>query len=57
MRKEAASMNVELSASLGTVVATMLLVVVPGVVYAWYVLELWIGDSRSYADAVKSVER
>jgi len=37
-------MNAEVWASIGTVLATLLLVVVPGVVYAWYVLDTWIGD-------------
>ena len=38
-------MNAEVWASIGTVVATLLLVV-PGVAYAWYVLEQWIGGDR-----------
>jgi ABC-type Fe3+ transport system permease subunit len=41
-------MNAEIWASIATVVATVLLVVVPGVVYAWYVLEEWIGREDRY---------
>jgi hypothetical protein len=43
-------MNAEVWASIGTVIATLLLVVVPGVVYAWYVLDLWIGGGDGYPD-------
>lgn len=41
-------MNAEVWASIGTVIATFLFVVVPGVVYAWYVLDSWIGDGDGY---------
>jgi hypothetical protein len=44
-------MNAEVWASVGTVIATLLFVVVPGVVYAWYVLEEWIGDGEGYPEA------
>jgi len=43
-------MNAEIWASIGTVLATLLFVVVPGVVYAWYVLDAWIGDGDGYPD-------
>jgi hypothetical protein len=43
-------MNAEVWASIGTVIATLLFVVVPGVVYAWYVLDGWIGDGDGYPD-------
>jgi ABC-type sulfate transport system permease component len=39
-------MNAEVWASIGTAIVTLLFVVVPGVVYAWYVLEEWIGGDR-----------
>jgi hypothetical protein len=32
-------MNAEAWASIGTIVATLLLLVVPGVVYTWYAIE------------------
>ena len=37
-------MRIELWATVGTIVGTLALAVVPGVVYAWIVLEEWIGD-------------
>jgi hypothetical protein len=43
-------MSAEVWASIGTVVATLLFVVVPGVVYAWYVLDGWIGEGGSYPE-------
>jgi len=46
--------NAELWASIGTVIATILLLA-PGIVYAWYVLETWIDDDDSYADVIESV--
>lgn len=47
--------NAELWAAVGTTIATVLLIV-PGVVYAWYVLENWIDDDDSYAHAMASLE-
>ena len=43
-------MSAEVWASIGTVIATLLFVVGPGVVYAWYVLDSWIGDSGGYPE-------
>lgn len=43
-------------AALGTAVATLLFVV-PGLVYAYYVLESWIDDPRSYRRVVAAVEK
>ena len=43
-------MTLELWVSIGTVLATVVLVVVPGVVYAWYVLEEWIGPGDRYPE-------
>jgi hypothetical protein len=48
--------NAEVWAIVGTTIATVLLLV-PGVVYAWYVLENWIGDDNSYAKAIASLEK
>ena len=48
--------NAELWASVGTVILTVLLLV-PGIVYAWYVLEGWIGDDDSYAHVIETVYR
>jgi hypothetical protein len=41
---------------IGTTIATVVLVLVPGVVYAWYALESWIDDDKSYARVIASVE-
>lgn len=46
--------NAELWASVGTVIVTVVLLV-PGVVYAWYVVEGWIGDDDSYAPVIETV--
>jgi hypothetical protein len=48
-------MNAEIWASIGTVLATLLLVVIPTIVYAYYTLEEWIGDRRSYEPVVTLV--
>jgi hypothetical protein len=41
-------MNAEIWAVVGTILGTMLLLIVPGVVYAYYVLEIWIGSRDGY---------
>jgi hypothetical protein len=41
-------MSGETWAIAGSVVATLVLFIVPGLVYAWYALEHLIGDERSY---------
>jgi hypothetical protein len=41
-------MNAEIWATVGTTVATLLLFVVPGLVYTWYALDHMIGDKKSY---------
>jgi LPS O-antigen subunit length determinant protein (WzzB/FepE family) len=43
-------MNAELWAAIGTILGTVFLLIVPGVVYAYYVLEAWIGSSNTYPD-------
>jgi hypothetical protein len=41
-------MNAEIWASIGTIVATLVLFIVPGLLYTWYALEHVIEDKRSY---------
>jgi hypothetical protein len=41
-------MSVAVWASIGTVVATLVLFIVPGLVFTWYALEHLIEDKRSY---------
>jgi hypothetical protein len=48
--------NAELWASLGTVIVTVLLLA-PGIVYAWYVLESWIEDRHSYARVIETITK
>jgi hypothetical protein len=43
--------NAEMWACVGTAVATVFLLVVPGAVYAWYVLDHWIGRGEHYPEA------
>jgi hypothetical protein len=45
-------MSAEIWATIGTIVATLLLVIVPGLVYTWYALEHMIGDKTSYAQVI-----
>ncbi len=49
-------MNAELWSVVGTIVATGLFLVVPGVVYAWYVIEVWIGSRASYEPVMRAVD-
>lgn len=46
--------NAELWASVGTAIAIVLLLA-PGIVYAWFVLESWIDDDHSYAHVTESI--
>ena len=48
-------MSTELWAALGTSIATMVFLLIPGLVYAYFVLESWIADPDSYARVVASV--
>lgn len=43
-------MTVELWATVGTIIGTLVLVVVPGLLYAWAVLAEWIGGGDGYPD-------
>ena len=42
--------------ALGTTIATLAFLVIPGVVFAYDVLELWIGDPESYDRVIAAVE-
>jgi hypothetical protein len=48
--------SADLWAVIGTSIVTLFLLV-PGVVYAWYVLEGMIDDDKSYARVIKSIEK
>ena len=52
-----AAMNAELWCVVGTALATVLFFVIPSVVYAYYVLESWIGDETSYERVMSQVDR
>ena len=45
-------MNAEIWASIGTIVATLLLFILPGLVYSWYALDHMIGDRKSYEGVI-----
>jgi hypothetical protein len=45
-------MNTETWATIGTIIATLLLFIGPGLVYTWYALEYLIGDKKTYAHAI-----
>ncbi len=42
--------------ALGTSIATVVFFLVPGLAYAYYVLESWIDDSQSYERVIAAVE-
>jgi hypothetical protein len=48
--------NTELWTALGTTIFVVL-TLVPGVIYAWYVLESWIEDDDSYARVIASIDK
>jgi hypothetical protein len=50
-------MNAEIWASIGTIVATLALLIVPGLVYTWYALEHMIGDRKSYEQVIAKSNR
>ena len=41
-------MDADVWASIGTIVATLVFFIIPGLVYTWYALEHVIGDKRGY---------
>jgi hypothetical protein len=47
--------NAELWSIIGTAIVTIFLLV-PGLVYAWFVLDSWVGDDEGYARVVASIE-
>jgi hypothetical protein len=49
-------MSTELWAALGTTIATLVLLVIPGLVYAYCVLESWIAVPQSYERVMAAVE-
>ena len=42
---------------IGSTLFTVVFLLVPGLVYSWYVLEDWIGDNESYARVIASIEK
>ena len=42
--------SADLWATVGTILGTILFVIVPGIAYAYYVLEDWIGDTDMYPE-------
>jgi len=48
--------HTELWSIVGTSIVTVVLLV-PGLVYAWYVIEGWVGDRDSYAGVIASIEK
>jgi len=50
-------MNAEIWSAVGTTVATLVLFIVPGLVYTWYALEFMIGDDESYPSVIAPSSR
>ena len=48
-------MSTDLWLGLATSIGTLILVI-PGLLYAYYVLETWIGDPKSYERVIAAVE-
>lgn len=49
-------MNAEWWSVIGTVVATLILIVIPGVVYAYFVLDRMIADPNRYMTVMREVD-
>jgi hypothetical protein len=49
--------SAELWSVVGVTIFTVVFLLVPGVVYAWYVLQSWIDDDDSYAHVIGSIEK
>jgi hypothetical protein len=49
-------MSTDLWVALGTTMAVLVLLVIPGLAYAAYVLEIWIDDPDSYECVIAAVE-
>jgi hypothetical protein len=43
--------NAELWATIGTIIGTFVLMIVPGLVYAWVVLDAWSSESPPFGGA------
>jgi hypothetical protein len=54
---ETLATSAELWSVLGITIVTVVFLLVPGVVYAWYVFESWIDDDDSYAHVRASIEK
>lgn len=50
-------MSAELWSVVGTTLATLFFLVIPSVLYAYYVLESWISDEDSYERALSDRRR
>jgi phosphate/sulfate permease len=50
-------MNAEWWSVLGTILATLVFAIVPGVLYAYYLLERWIDDKASYERVMLDVAK
>jgi hypothetical protein len=50
-------MNAETWATVGTILATLLLLIAPGLIYTWYALEHLIGDPKSYERVIARSNR
>ena len=49
-------MSTELWSALGTIIATLVFLVIPSIVFAHAVLESWIDDPESYERVIEAVE-
>jgi hypothetical protein len=49
-------MSVETWCTVGTIVGTLVLLILPGLVYTWYALEHMIGDKENYAPVVTEID-
>jgi hypothetical protein len=49
-------MSTELWSALGTIIATLVLLVIPSIVFAYVVLEILIDDPDSYEHVMAAVE-
>jgi hypothetical protein len=45
-------MNAEIWATIGTLAVTLVLLIVPGLIYTWHALEHLIGHEKSYAQVI-----
>jgi len=50
-------MTAEIWASAATIVATLVLIIIPGLISTWYALEHMIGDKTSYESVIAQTKR